>query len=258
MSIDDILRGASRRLDDVPISTPDPGVGVASAVRRRRRQRIVYAAACVVLVVALAAVGMAGWGGDAPVDDHAVLGPPASGAIGLTADRLWPPEGRSSDSAVALGEDFVDQVLGWSGAEVVEVERQDVGGDVTVELRASGPERVGLRLLVQLVDGSWWLREVGESDGNFGIRGALDGALPNELVVFVEVLEIASTRLWIVVDGEELPPRDAPAPVLPPGTNSSGGEFVYSLDVPIDDLGPVLIVFMDESGTAIDAVGGVF
>jgi hypothetical protein len=258
MSIDESLRAAGRRLDAMPISTPEPDVVVASSVRHRRRQRMVYASACIVLVAALVTVGIVGWNGHAPVDDRATLAPPSTGAIGLGSDRLWPPQGRSYDSASALGEDFVAEVLGWSGAEVVEVARQGVGGNVAVELRANGPEGVRLRLLAQLVDGSWWLQEVGESDGSLGVKGDPDGVRTTELVASGNVAEGVSTRWWIVVDGEELAPRDAPAPVLPPGSSSTGGEHVFILDVPIDDLGAVLVVFMDESGVVVDANGGVF
>jgi hypothetical protein len=234
-TIDDQVQQAGSRLAELPVRAPEPGRLVA----HRRRTRSLAAVGAVALLAATAATVEALHHGRHDRITTSASTPADDDAFGLTWGALWSGEGQGFPSPADAGEDFAEEVLGWSEPEA-DVRPQgdgDLAAEVTVEDRTTGRS---LELLATALGDGWEIVQVG-GDGAIGaMHRTATGA---QVEIAPSPPGTVSVRWWALTNGREISGR-APDP-----------DGSLQMPVAIDDLGSMIVLYLDDQGRPLGAAG---
>jgi hypothetical protein len=242
MTVDEQIGEAAARLATVPVAVPELG----RLVRRHRRRSLAAGGAlALVVVVALVVVAVVGTGPERHPDrveiGTAEVGPPPSGAMIGLADGMgvWPGEDRRFATADELGRAFAREVLGWVEAEV-SVDPTDPRSPTGLDIsNGAGPS---VRAVAAPLQGAWTFMQIGVGSG----MSAQVGSPDTELRIPAGPPGTASVRWWALLDGREVTGARA------------GRAGTLVLPAPVEHVGAVVVVYLDDQQAALEARAGSF
>jgi hypothetical protein len=235
MTVDDEIARAGSRLAAVPVTVPDLERLVA---HHRRRRRTVAVGGLVVLLVVAAAAGISHDRNARRVSTQtAGTGPTPTGApIGLAQEGVWPGDGRRFTSADEMADVFARDVLGWEEADVV-VDPAEPNSPTGLTI-SDGADR-SVRAVVAPLRGAWTIMQIGHGAG----PARPDGAR-TRITIPTGPRGTVSARWWALADGREI------TGIHPEPTGS------LVVPIAIDQLGSLLVVYLDDHQVALGAIGG--